>query len=1397
MLACDSFRFAWDSPWSKPCGRVMLRAMLAVLEPRALELGTGTVLLCYVLLGMGGGATAEPRQVAAPQTIDLADPVQSLKYWLPHPVLGEASFDAFIQSAGNPVYVGQAPWLWPVNGFLAGRRWNQPGRIYVGLYQQDYKVGRTACNYTGASAGGCAAAMLQLQSDDQGESWRPWPAADPLACSGDPASFDKGTGCPDGSTAAAADGGVHLVWDWNVDLGDSSVPHAGLGYSHAPPGDQAAPGKFTRSATPLNDAVDNTPMDHGFVKLYGGTIIQRSSDWLIVSAIGGASWAMAGMTAPNAAGPYSHPTLLLWPQSGVYHPAPTEPYPAFRHGDFVYAPFTSVARNRGVQVMYRAPLEQATEPSAWEVVQTGSLYHWEGGKEGAIWGQTFSAYVDPANDTMEVMYPTLSATSVGSISLARRQWSQPFSHGFWVSAPAATSCAKMLKTLSGCFQLNMSLILPLGGAWALHWNDRQPVASTGGPGFPEMPGSMALPRGTISLSFDGRGGFVLSVSSSSAGAGSPRNGTCGVAPGGVLRLSLVQSESAATVDLEGCASGPVNVSIAVPAAVTAAGGGVVVEKGLGGSLYVSEMTVRETPAAEPSPAPAPTPEQQWIALLPSEAMGACYNGGGGRWKAVRSEAFTFGAGFVHPGGTDEWGYVGKQVSEAPMVKYNFVGRAARLHLPMGPGYGLIEVAIDDGTPQNISLYAPTDRNSSVVWRWQSRRGREPAEPPAGGSGGGKDAGDDPQQLREAHAVVVRWRAPSSPAAWSQRQRQPQQQQQQPPPHEQGQHPPWTPWVVAENSSAVFGVPIGGEPNAPLLGSNVTSIAQCEALCEAHENCTTYSMHIPGEACWAGKIDPLGWCSKCFGRTDGVWQLHPVAGIVSARRVAPPLPPPPPPLPPTAGTAFPVDVLEFLPAFAAAEPPPEQISNVVPRRDASGEILNSHDGNLVQDVNSGAFYLYGVSFPLAITAADYNNCVLKPPPGAPVEYKPTAYRSFDLRTWVLASADLGVHWQASDQMNVRFNRRTGKYVALYRGNCNAAALLVATADGPIGPFTQLPSIAILEHVGSQMAWTSDAQGRAYAMYNTRGAAAANGFDGFPDKQCLIELTPDWTNATGRKTCWVAKDGFGLEGGALWTRGDTYYWAAGSPCCNCYLGGSGRVYTTKEPMGNWSYLTNINPPLVPRPPLPPPDKRSPGSNPPPRPPKVASAAAIAMGGQLQQQQPCTLAGSWVGGVYIASGGQPLRGGLRISQLSATRYNFSQDQAHDSEIVGVGTVAFTATGVANITITDGLSKGAHGVADLWPGLNSSACFTRIIWANGACTWGRTPQVPETRFRVSSQMFGVATITARDGHEQHIYTGERYQTAPDGVFGHGYMYWQPLEYDAAGVPKQLNWTDGFALGL
>ena len=428
-----------------------------------------------------------------------------------------------------------------------------------------------------------------------------------------------------------------------------------------------------------------------------------------------------------------------------------------------------------------------------------------------------------------------------------------------------------------------------------------------------------------------------------------------------------------------------------------------------------------------------------------------------------------------------------------------------------------------------------------------------------------------------------------------------------------------------------------------------------------------------------------------------------------------------------------------------------------------------------------------------------------------QLKVTAYRSLDLKNWDLASEDLGVK-SFGDQANVIYNKHTKKYVSIYRGPISAlAAVPVAVADGPVGPFTQLPPIPTGgDKVVSQAAWHADEQGRAYVMFNTPGPPGTLS----PAKQCLIELTPDWLNSTGRKQCWVPPDGFGLEGGAVWDRDGMYFWATGSPCCNCEEGGSARVYVATDPMGNWTYLTNMNPPRQPRPPIPPPSQRAPGSNP-------------ATGGS-----PCDLVGSWVGSVYLSSGGQPLRAGLTVTKLADGRYNFSETQAHNARVVGVGTV-IEGAGTANITLVEGLDNGTVGVADAWPGLPASSGCSRIVWRGGSTTWGREPSVHETRFNVRSQMFGVAKVSAADGSSTHIYTGERYQTAPDQVFGHGFMYrlraihlpskpsipcvWvylfyislrsdiciarrryrQPLAYDAKGVPQELQWTDNFTISV
>ena len=64
--------------------------------------------------------------------------------------------------------------------------------------------------------------------------------------------------------------------------------------------------------------VNNTPIAPGYRSTYGGTLLQRGDDWLVLTAMSthgnaGGIWALAAMTAPNASGYAQHSDLPLSP----------------------------------------------------------------------------------------------------------------------------------------------------------------------------------------------------------------------------------------------------------------------------------------------------------------------------------------------------------------------------------------------------------------------------------------------------------------------------------------------------------------------------------------------------------------------------------------------------------------------------------------------------------------------------------------------------------------------------------------------------------------------------------------------------------------------------------------------------------------------------------------------------------------------------------------------------------------------------------------------------------------------------------------------------------------------------------------------------------------------------
>lgn len=368
--------------------------------------------------------------------------------WLRHPVLGDASFDAFVRPPGNPIYRGSPPREWAVNGFLFRDPKGEDLFAYVGRYPRDYQCGPKHA----------PADCLVLRSRDDGKTWAEvGPVFGPgeFRFEGD----DVAVGSAPDVTVAYADGRYHLAYDWVH--ADTTWDHvfspdadhdSGMGYAWA----ERPEGPYHRHPQPIVRNLRHvSPVPDKYRRLYASTLLRRGRDWLLLTLADSAqrfAWGLYALTAADPRGPWSEPRLVLSLEGGTYHPALMEFFPQFVHAGMVYAPATSVAMNRNFQCLWRAPLTSAHEPAAWELHQQGSLWHREPRDEeqAGIWGQTFSGTVDDAG-RLQVLFPSRDDAGRGTINLAERPWAQPLRDRGLVLSGAAGTAISLLRHAYGEF----------------------------------------------------------------------------------------------------------------------------------------------------------------------------------------------------------------------------------------------------------------------------------------------------------------------------------------------------------------------------------------------------------------------------------------------------------------------------------------------------------------------------------------------------------------------------------------------------------------------------------------------------------------------------------------------------------------------------------------------------------------------------------------------------------------------------------------------------------------------------------------------------------------------------------------------------------------------------------
>jgi hypothetical protein len=202
--------------------------------------------------------------------------------------------------------------------------------------------------------------------------------------------FDRGGHTPDVSVVYA-EGRYHMVYDWGEP--DFNV-EGGLAYAWT----ERPEGPWHRAPEPLTRNSTLPKLSGRYQRTYAATLLRRKQDWLILAMMDHAphSWALFAMTAPRPEGPYSERRLVRQVEEDYFHPPLLEFFPAFEHDGFVYAPATSVALNRDFNALFRAPIEQAEDSSAWSMLHCGSVWHSEDreAEHFGIWGQTFSGFVD-------------------------------------------------------------------------------------------------------------------------------------------------------------------------------------------------------------------------------------------------------------------------------------------------------------------------------------------------------------------------------------------------------------------------------------------------------------------------------------------------------------------------------------------------------------------------------------------------------------------------------------------------------------------------------------------------------------------------------------------------------------------------------------------------------------------------------------------------------------------------------------------------------------------------------------------------------------------------------------------------------------------------------------------
>ena len=262
------------------------------------------------------------------------------------------------------------------------------------------------------------------------------------------------------------------------------------------------------------------------------------------------------------------------------------------------------------------------------------------------------------------------------------------------------------------------------------------------------------------------------------------------------------------------------------------------------------------------------------------------------------------------------------------------------------------------------------------------------------------------------------------------------------------------------------------------------------------------------------------------------------------------------------------------AVAASPQTTSTLSNVLPRTDTSGAIMDAHDGNVITAPGfPGLFFWYAAGYGECAErnsttgcAGGFSGC------GFFNNHSVNLWTSTDLSTWtprgnVLPEANRVDAILFSPK--VVYNARTQLFVLWYN-YVPHYSYGVATSPSPYGPFSTVNTTA---GASFQYGYPSnsnigdfsillDDDGDAYFLYSANA-------------HCQIErLAPDFLSSSWiytNQTSGVLPHG--NEAPALFKRDGVYWALVSDSCCYCEEGGLVRAFSSASPLGPYSYVGEI--------------------------------------------------------------------------------------------------------------------------------------------------------------------------------------------------------------------------------